>query len=63
MSKDRPTLDIACSLPWPTKPTLLEIVWQWIANSNNGLGSDVGDLMSNLSAAGYGPPQATSSRD
>jgi hypothetical protein len=33
----------------------LEIVWKWIADANDGLGSDVGDLMQELETAGYGP--------
>jgi hypothetical protein len=34
---------------------ILRTVWQWIADANNGLGSDVGDLMHELESAGYGP--------
>ena len=30
-------------------------VWQWIADANDGLGSDVGDLQRELEQAGYGP--------
>ncbi|MFF3998502.1 hypothetical protein ACFYX8_34995 [Streptomyces cyaneofuscatus] len=34
---------------------ILGIVWQWIEDVNNGLGSDVGDLQNELEKAGYGP--------
>ena len=34
---------------------ILGIVWKWIADVNDGLGSDVGDLQHELEAAGYGP--------
>ncbi len=34
---------------------ILGIVWQWIADANDGLGSDVGDLQRELEQAGYGP--------
>ncbi|SCF83884.1 MULTISPECIES: helix-turn-helix domain-containing protein [unclassified Streptomyces] len=34
---------------------VLGIVWQWIADANNGHGADVGDLMHELETAGYGP--------
>lgn len=34
---------------------ILGIVWKWIADANDGLGSDVGDLQRELEAAGYGP--------
>ena len=34
---------------------LLRIVWKWIADANDGLGSDVGDLQHELETAGYGP--------
>lgn len=34
---------------------ILGIVWQWIADANDGLGSDVGDLQHELESAGYGP--------
>ncbi|HTE56988.1 MAG TPA: hypothetical protein VK698_39315 [Kofleriaceae bacterium] len=34
---------------------LLGIVWKWIEDANDGLGSDVGDLMYELQQAGYGP--------
>lgn len=34
---------------------ILGIVWKWIADANDGLGSDVGDLMHELESAGYGP--------
>jgi hypothetical protein len=36
---------------------VLGIVWKWIEGANDGLGSDVGDLMHELEAAGYGPPE------
>ncbi|WP_018385285.1 helix-turn-helix transcriptional regulator [Wenjunlia vitaminophila] len=35
---------------------ILRIVWQWIEDANDGLGSDVGDLQHGLESAGYGPP-------
>jgi predicted DNA-binding transcriptional regulator AlpA len=35
---------------------ILKIVWEWISDANDGLGSDVGDLMQELESAGYGPP-------
>ena len=39
---------------------ILGIVWKWIEDANNGLGSDVGDLQRELEAAGYGPlPEAS----
>jgi predicted DNA-binding transcriptional regulator AlpA len=34
---------------------ILGIVWKWIADANDGLGSDVGDLQHELETAGYGP--------
>lgn len=34
---------------------ILGIVWKWIADANDGRGSDVGDLMHELESAGYGP--------
>lgn len=34
---------------------ILRIVWKWIADANDGLGSDVGDLQHDLESAGYGP--------
>ncbi|MDN3244132.1 helix-turn-helix domain-containing protein [Streptomyces sp. ZSW22] len=34
---------------------ILGIVWKWIADANDGLGSDVGDLQHDLESAGYGP--------
>lgn len=34
---------------------ILGIVWKWIADANDGLGSDVGDLQQELERAGYGP--------
>ncbi|MFF1416542.1 hypothetical protein [Streptomyces sp. NPDC058280] len=34
---------------------VLGIVWKWIEGANDGLGSDVGDLMYELEQAGYGP--------
>ncbi len=34
---------------------ILGIVWKWISDANDGLGSDVGDLMHELESAGYGP--------
>lgn len=34
---------------------ILGIVWKWIEGANDGLGSDVGDLMHELESAGYGP--------
>lgn len=34
---------------------ILGIVWKWIADANDGLGSDVGDLQHDLETAGYGP--------
>ena len=34
---------------------ILGIVWKWIADANDGLGSDVGDLQHELESAGYGP--------
>ncbi|MFD5709507.1 hypothetical protein ACFWHW_03780 [Streptomyces pharetrae] len=34
---------------------ILGIVWKWIADVNDGLGSDVGDLQQELERAGYGP--------
>jgi hypothetical protein len=39
---------------------ILGIVWKWIADANDGLGSDVGDLMHELEAAGYGAPEEAS---
>jgi hypothetical protein len=36
---------------------MVNLVWQWIVNANNGLGSDVGDLMEALERAGYGCPE------
>lgn len=36
---------------------ILGIVWGWISDANDGLGSDVGDLMHGLESAGYGPPE------
>lgn len=36
---------------------VLGIVWKWIEDANDGLGSDVGDLMHELEQAGYGPPE------
>ncbi|CAL9350075.1 hypothetical protein SUDANB1_00442 [Streptomyces sp. enrichment culture] len=36
---------------------ILGIVWKWIADANDGLGSDVGDLQHELESAGYGPPE------
>jgi predicted DNA-binding transcriptional regulator AlpA len=38
---------------------ILGIVWKWIADANDGYGSDVGDLMNALEEAGYGPPPET----
>jgi predicted DNA-binding transcriptional regulator AlpA len=39
---------------------ILGIVWKWIEGANDGLGSDVGDLMYALETAGYGPlPEAS----
>ncbi|MTE20224.1 hypothetical protein F0L17_14125 [Streptomyces sp. TRM43335] len=35
---------------------ILGIVWKRVEDANNGLGSDVGDLMHELEQAGYGPP-------
>lgn len=35
--------------------TILGIVWKWISDANDGLGSDVGNLMHELESAGYGP--------
>ncbi|MEV6180170.1 GntR family transcriptional regulator [Streptomyces sp. NPDC052015] len=38
---------------------ILGIVWKWIADANDGLGVDVGDLQHELEQAGYGPlPEA-----
>ena len=34
---------------------ILGIVWKWIEDANDGLGSDVGDLQHELESAGYGP--------
>lgn len=34
---------------------ILGIVWKWIEGANDGHGSDVGDLMYDLTTAGYGP--------
>ncbi|MGW5429980.1 hypothetical protein ACWET9_22620 [Streptomyces sp. NPDC004059] len=34
---------------------ILGIVWKWIADANDGLGGDVGDLQHELESAGYGP--------
>jgi predicted DNA-binding transcriptional regulator AlpA len=34
---------------------VLAIVWKWIADANDGLGGDVGDLQYELESAGYGP--------
>ncbi|MFE9448325.1 hypothetical protein [Streptomyces sp. NPDC006739] len=34
---------------------ILTIVWKWIEDANDGLGSDVGDLQHELESAGYGP--------
>jgi hypothetical protein len=34
---------------------ILNIVWPWIEDANNGLGSDVDDLIHELQQAGYGP--------
>jgi hypothetical protein len=34
---------------------ILGIVWKWIADANDGLGGDVGDLQHELEQAGYGP--------
>lgn len=34
---------------------ILGIVWKWIEDANDGLGSDVGDLQHELEQAGYGP--------
>lgn len=39
---------------------VLGIVWKWIAEANDGLGSDVGDLMRELESAGYGPVEEPS---
>lgn len=36
---------------------ILGIVWKWIADANDGLGGDVGDLQYELESAGYGPPE------
>lgn len=36
----------------------LEIVWRWIIDSNNGYGSDVGDLQSALERAGHSLPES-----
>ena len=35
---------------------ILGIVWKWISDANDGLGSDVGDLQHELENSGYGPP-------
>lgn len=39
---------------------ILGIVWKWIADANDGFGSDVGDLMHELESAGYGPLEEAS---
>ena len=39
---------------------ILGIVWKWIEDANDGLGSDVGDLMHELESAGYGPVEEAS---
>ena len=39
---------------------VLGIVWKWIADANDGLGGDVGDLQHELESAGYGPPEGAS---
>jgi hypothetical protein len=39
---------------------VLGIVWKWISDANDGLGSDVGDLMQALESAGYGPVEEPS---
>lgn len=36
---------------------ILGIVWKWISDVNDGLGSDVGDLAHELESAGYGPEE------
>lgn len=39
---------------------VLGIVWKWIADANDGVGGDVGDLQYDLEQAGYGPlPEAS----
>lgn len=38
---------------------VLGIVWKWISDANDGLGSDVGDLMYELESSGYGPLSQT----
>ncbi|MFI2426531.1 hypothetical protein ACH5A7_20945 [Streptomyces sp. NPDC018955] len=39
---------------------ILGIVWKWISDANDGLGSDVGDLQHELESAGYGPVEDAS---
>ncbi|WP_199835778.1 MULTISPECIES: hypothetical protein [unclassified Streptomyces] len=39
---------------------ILRIVWKWIEDANDGLGSDVGDLQHELESAGYGPLEESS---
>lgn len=34
---------------------ILRIVWGWIEGANDGTGSDIGDLMHELTAHGYDP--------
>ncbi len=41
---------------------VLRIVWQWIADANDGAGGDAGHLQRELEAAGYGPPQSPTAR-
>ena len=50
MNGDEPT-----ALTGSDALTVLRIVWGWIEDANNGLGSDVGDLMQSLEDKGYGP--------
>ncbi|MGW6009686.1 helix-turn-helix transcriptional regulator [Streptomyces sp. NPDC055210] len=39
---------------------VLEIVWSWIEDANDGTGGDVGDLQYDLEQAGYGPAKGAS---
>lgn len=36
---------------------LTALVWQWIADANNGNGADSGDLIHNLERAGFPCPE------
>jgi hypothetical protein len=37
---------------------MLEIVWQWVIDANNGVGGDVDDLLTALDRAGYTCPES-----